>query len=359
VLGFVVAAALAAWQAKGLPPVITDWAGGILIAGAVSWAGAAVLALAEIGAVRFKLDLDPRRLAATALTLVAVASSVVVFAHLASGSWGELQPVRGRALPATVTGGQARVLWLAGRPDHGLDYAVTGPGGRTLLDSGRPAPVPAAEALGSVVTDIAQARTHRAGAMLRMFNIGYVVVRPGPDADRLTALVARQQDLVWRPSSQAGLYEGPDVSPGGWLLPGDPPQQVQDLVVAEPPVALRGTGLGNGTGQVKGPGTVLVPVPAGRTWTAWVGDTQLEPTTALGWEQAFVLPQGVSGVLQIRETGQNRRNTLLLVEGLLVLAAFATLFRPTRTAPPSAPITLDDTVTDLPVVELTRQGVAR
>jgi GT2 family glycosyltransferase len=359
VLGFVVAAALAAWQAKGLPPVITDWAGGILIAGAVSWAGAAALALAGIGAVRFKLDLDPRRLAAATLALVAVASSVVVFAHLASGSWGELQPVRGRALPATVTGDQARVLWLAGRPDRGLDYAVTGPGGRTLLDSGRPAPAPAAEALGSVVTDIAQARTHRAGAMLRMFNIGYVVVRPGPDADRLTALVARQQDLVWRPSSQAGLYEGPDVSPGGWLLPGDPPQHVQDLVVAEPPVALRGTGLGNGTGQVKGPGTVLVPVPAGRTWTAWVGDTQLEPTTALGWEQAFVLPQGVSGVLQIRETGQNRRNTLLLVEGLLVLAAFATLFRPTRTAPPSAPITLDDTVTDLPVVELTRQGVAR
>jgi GT2 family glycosyltransferase len=359
VLGFVVAAALAAWQAKGLPPVITDWAGGILVAGAVTWAGAAALALAGIGAVRFKLDLDPRRLAATTLALVAVASSAVVFAHLASGSLGELQPVRGRALPATVTGSQAWVLWLAGRPDHGLDFAVTGPGGRTLLDSGRPAPVPAAEALGSVVTDIAQARTHRAGAMLRMFNIGYVVVRPGPDADRLTGLVARQQDLVWRPSSQAGLYEGPDVSPGGWLLPGNPPQQVQDLVVAETPIALRGTGLGNGTGQVEGPGTVLVPMPAGRTWAAWVGDTQLEPTSALGWEQAFVLPRGVSGVLQIRETGQNRRNTLLLVEGLLVLAAFATLFRPTRTAPPSAPITLDDTVTDMPVVELTRQGVAR
>jgi hypothetical protein len=358
VLGFVMAAALAAWRAKGLPPAITVWPGGLRVAGSVVWAGAAALALAGIGAIRLKLDLDLRRLGATVLALVTVASSVVVFAHLASAEWGQLKPVRNRALPATVTGSQARVLWLSGRPDRGLDFAVTGPNGRTLLDSGRPTPPAAAEALGSVVTDIAQARTHRAGAMLRVFNIGYVVVRPGPDADRLTGLVARQQDLVWRPSSQAGLFEGPDVSPGGWLLPGDPPQRVQDLVAAAAPRALRG-GFGNGSGQVEGPGTVVVPAPAGRTWTASVGGTTLQPTSALGWQQAFVLPQGVSGQLQVRETGQPRRSTLLLVEGLLVLAALATLFRPTRAAPPSAPIALDDTVTDLPVVELTRQGATR
>jgi GT2 family glycosyltransferase len=358
VLGFVAAAALAAWQAKGLPPEFTNWPGGVMVAGAVAWAAAAALALAGIGSFKFKLDLDPRRLGATVLALLTVASSVVVFAHLATGSWAELQPVRGHALPATVTGSQARVLWLAGRPDHELDFAVTGPSGRTLLDSGRPAPAPAAEALGSLVTDIAQARTHRAGSMLRLFDIGFVAVRSGPDADRLTDLVARQQDLVWRPSSQAALFQGPDVAPSGWVLPGRLPQRLQDLVVAPAPVPLHGR-LGDGVGQVNGPATVVLPVPTGHAWSAWVGDTRLEPTTVLGWEQGFVVPQGVRGALQVQETGQGERRTLLLIEGLLALAVVATLFRPTRAAPPAAPISLDDTVTDLPVAELTRQGAAR
>jgi len=359
ILGFVAGAALAAWQASGQPPAFTNWPGGVMVAGAVAWAAAAALALAGIGSFKLKLDLDPRRLGATALALLAVASSVVVFAHLAAGSWAQLQPVHGRALPATVTGGTSRVLWLAGRTDHGLDYAVTGPSGRTLLDTGRPAPAEAAEALGSVVTDIAQARTHRAGSMLRLFNIGFVAVRPGPDADRLTDLVARQQDLVWRPSSQAALFEGPDTAPSGWVLPGQLPQRLQDLVVAKAPVPLRGGGLTSGARQVDGPATVVLPVPAGGTWSAWVGGTRLEPTTVLGWEQGFVVPQGVSGLVQVTETGQGRRSTLLLIEALLVLAAVATLFRPTRAAPPAAPITLDDTVTEIPVAELTRQGAAR
>jgi GT2 family glycosyltransferase len=359
VLGFVVAAALAAYQGKGLPPVLTNWPGGVMVAGAVAWAAAAALALAAIGSFKLKLDLNPRRLGATALALLAVATSVVVFAHLAAGSWAELQPVRGHALPATVTGSQSRVLWLAGRPDHGFDYAVTGPSGRTLLDPGRPAPTAAAEALGSLVADIAQARTHRAGSMLRMFNIGFVAVRPGPEADRLTDLVARQQDLAWRPSSQAALFQGPDVAPSGWVLPGRTPQRLQDLLVAPPPVPLRGAGLTSGSGRVTGPATVVVPAPAGRGWSAWVGGTRLEPTTVLGWAQGFAVPQGVGGALRVRQTGEGRRGALLLLEGLLALAAVATLFRPTRAAPPVAPITLDDTVSDLPVAELSRQGAAR
>src|SRR5206468_11891285 len=119
VLGYVAAAALAAYQGKGLPPLLTDWPGGVMVAGAVAWAAAAALALAGIGSLKLKLDLNLRRLGATALALLAVASSVLVFAHLAAGSWAQLQPVRGHALPATVTSSRSRVLWLAGRPDHG------------------------------------------------------------------------------------------------------------------------------------------------------------------------------------------------------------------------------------------------
>jgi hypothetical protein len=49
-----------------------------------------------------------------------------------------------------------------------------------------------------------------------------------------------------------------------------------------------------------------------------------------------------------------------VLEGLLVLAAVATLARPTRVAPPVAPSAIDDTTgTDLRLAGLARGGVAR
>src|SRR5207247_9290830 len=116
-------------------------------------------------------------------------------------------------------------------------------------------------------------------------------------------------------------------APSGWVLPGRTPQRLQDLVVAPHPAPLRGGGLTDGSGPVKGPATVVLPVPAGRGWSAWVGGTRLEPSTVRGWEQGFGVPQGGGGPLQVRETGESRRRTLLLIEGLLVLAVVATLFR--------------------------------
>lgn len=356
-LGLAVAAALAAWQASGLPPTFADWPGGVLVLGAVAWAGAAGLALAGFGSMRLKLELSPRRVASTLLALLAVAGGVLVLAHVARGAWSPLRPVREHALPATVTGTQARVLWLAGRPDHGVDFAVTGPDGRTLLDSGKPAPRAAAEALETLVTDIVQARTHRVGAMLRMFNVGYVVVRPGPDADRLAGLVGRQQDLTLRPSPQAAMYQGPAVSPSGWVIRGQAPTRIQDVVTGPGLAPLRGPGA---PASVTGPATVLLPVPASGTWRATVGGAELQPTTVLGWEQGFIVPAGRSGPVRIERLGQDRRDMLLLIEGLLLLAAVATMLRPTRAAPPAAPITLDDTTTgDIRIAELTRQGAAQ
>jgi GT2 family glycosyltransferase len=353
-LGLAVAAFLAAIQASDLSSAFTDWPGGMLVLGAVAWAGAAGLALAGFGSMRVGFALSPRRVAATALALLAVAGSVLVLAHVARGAWSPLRPVREHALPATVTGTEARVLWLAGRPDRGVDFAVTGPDGRTLLDSGKPAPPAAAEALETLVTDIVQARTHRVGAMLRMFNIGYVVVRRGPGADRLAGLVGRQQDLTLRPSPQAALYQGPSVSPGGWVIRGEAPTRIQDLVTGPGLVPLRGPGA---PATVRGPATVVLPVPAAKNWRATVSGAELQRTAVLGWEQGFIVPAGVSGSVRLERLGQDRRDALLLVQGLLALAAVATMLRPTRAAPPAAPITLDDTTTgDIRIAELTRQG---
>jgi GT2 family glycosyltransferase len=357
VSGLVAAAALAAWQAKGIGPTLTDWPGGVLVAGSVAWAGAAGLALAGFGSTRLKLELDPRRVAATLLAVAVVAGGVLVLAHVARGSWAPLRPVREQALPATVTRTDARVLWLAGRADHGVDFAVTGPDGRSLLDSGKPAPPAAARALGTLVTDIVQARTHQVGAMLRMFNVGWIVVRPGPDADRLAGLVGRQQDLTLRPSPQAAMYQGPEASKAGWVIRGPSPARLQDVVTGPGLAPLQGPGA---VRAVSGPATVVLPVPASGTWRAWAGGVRLRPVTVLGWEQGFAVPAGVSGPVRLALVGQERRSILLLLEALLVLAAVATMLRPTRAAPPPAPVTLDDTMTgDIRIGELTRQGAAR
>jgi GT2 family glycosyltransferase len=359
--GFLAAALLAAWQAKGLPPRVTDWPAGLLVPGAVAWAAATGLALAGVGQALLRLNLrfNLRRVTAAVLVLFSAVTGLLVLGHLVRGAWSPLEAVEGPSLPATVTRGQTRVLWLAGRSDHGVDFAVTGPKGRTLLDPGRP-PAEAAGALGGVVTDIVEARTHRAGSMLRMFGIGHVVVRPGPEADRLVDLVARQQDLDAKPTEQAGLFQGPGVPATAWVLPGEtPPPEVQGILTSPPPDPVPDPGTGRT--QAAGPGTVALLVPEADAWRATVAGRRLEPTGALGWAQGFRLPAGVTGDLDVQRTGQDRRATLLVIEGLLVLAAVATMARPTRVAPPVAPATAVDDTTggDLRLAGLARGGVAR
>jgi GT2 family glycosyltransferase len=360
--GFLVAALAAAWQAKGLLPRVTDWPAGLLVPGAVAWAAACGLGLAGVGQAlrRLAARSSLRRGVAAALVLCSAVTGLLVAGHLVRGGWSPMEAVDSPALPATVTRGQARVLWLAGRPDHGVDFAVTGPKGRTLLDPGR-LPARAVDDLGSVVTDIVEARTHRAGSMLRMFGIGYVVVRPGAEADRLVDLVARQQDLDAKPTEQAGLFAGPGVPQTAWVIPGEtPPAQVQGMLTAteQPdPVPDPDTRRVEATG----PGTVVLLVPEAQVWRATVGGARLEPTTALGWAQGFKLPAGTSGNLEVQRTGQDRRLYLLLLEALLVMATVATMARPTRVAPPVAPVTsVDDTTGgDLRLAGLARGGVAR
>jgi hypothetical protein len=359
-IGFVVAAMAAAWQAKGLAPRVTDWPAGLLVPGAVAWAAAAGLGLAGIGQAMRQLDVrfSLRRVTAAGLVLLSAVTGLLVAGHLVRGVWSPMVAVDSPALPATVTRSQARVLWLAGRPDHGVDFAVTGPKGRTLLDPGRP-PAVAADDLGAVVTDIVQARTHRAGSMLRMFGIDYVVVRPGAEADRLVDLVARQQDLDAKPTEQAALFQGPrDATATGWVVAGDvPPSEVQAMLTAPPPQPVPGPA--GGRVDTAAPGSLVLTVPAAEPYRASVASAPLEPTVAFGWAQAFRLPASATGDVEVWQTGQQRRVTLLLLEGLLVLTALATMARPTRVAPPVAPSEVEDTGTDLRLGALAPGGVAR
>jgi len=184
------------------------------------------------------------------------------------------------------------------------------------------------------------------------------VVRQGPEADRLADLVARQQDLDAKPTEQAALFQGPEATATGWVVGGDaPPSDVQAMLTAEPPRPVPDPA--GGQVDTTAPGTLVLTVPAAEPYRASVGSTPLEPTTAFGWAQAFRLPASAAGDVEVWQAGQQRRFTLLLIEGLLVLAALATMARPTRVAPPVAPTELEDTSTDLRLAGLARGGVAR
>jgi GT2 family glycosyltransferase len=386
VAGMLAACTVATLQSHGLPPrIATEWPAGLMIPGAVCWAAATGLALAGLGAALGHPGLGPRRLGAAVLGLLAIATSVLLAGVLVRGSWSPIGSVGSPSLPATVRQSEGRVLWLAGRADHGVDFAVTGSGGRTVLDSGRLGDSRAREALQSVVTDIVQARTHEAGSMLQLFGVGYVAVRPGPEAERLVDLVARQQELRSRPTDQAGLFQGPVTEPSAWILSGEPPPVARGVITGPPLLRVgqvdalfsgpRGIDLPDrAIAQVQdvsatlaegpnaaasGTATLVLPVPADRAWRAEAGGTALEPTTVFGWAQGFKLPAGAeNGALQVERKGQQRRMVFLLIEGLLVLIALATMARPTKVAPPVAPMALDDTTTtDLRLATLARGGV--
>lgn len=361
-------------QVHGLTlAVARDWPAGLLVPGAVAWAAATGLAMAGLGLALRQSRLSLRRLGAAVLGLLAVATGLLVAGYLVRGSWDPLHAVRSPSLPATVRQGQSRVLWLASRAGGGVSFAVTGPDGRTLVDSGRPGADPATRTLGSVVTDVVEARTHQAGSMLELFGIGYVAVRSGPGDSRLVDLVARQQELRSRPTDQAGLFQAPLTAPTAWLLADQPPANPRGVLTGTAPTSVpgveavfsgrRGARLpARATGGVPAPGpaTLMLPVPAGKEWRASLDGTPLTSTTVFGWAQGFKLPDGVGGALEVRRGGQQRRMVYLLIEGLLLLMALATLARPTRAAPPAAPVALDDTTTtDLKLATLAARGGAR
>jgi GT2 family glycosyltransferase len=386
--GMLAACAVATFQAHGLPPrIATEWPAGVLVPGAVCWAAATGLALAGLGAALRQRGLGLRRAGGALLALLALATSVLIAGFLVRGSWSPIQSVETPSLPATVRQGEGRVLWLAGRADHGVDFAVTGSGGRTMIDSGGFGGDRGRRALQSVVTDIVEARTHEAGSMLQLFGVGYVAVRPGPEAERLVDLVARQQELRSRPTDQAGLFQGPVTQPSAWIIQGEPPAETRGVLTG--PALVRVSGVdavfsgaigaklpARAVGQVQSsaastlaaasatsaaPGsrsaTLVLPVPADRAWRASAGGAALRPTTVFGWAQGFKLPGGAGGAVEVRRSGQQRRMVLLLVEGLMVLTALATLARPTKVAPPVAPMALDDTTTtDLRLATLARGG---
>jgi GT2 family glycosyltransferase len=329
-------ALIAAWQARGTGLTVVDWPGGMLVPGAVAWAAIAGIGFSTVLPALSRARHSTERAVATFLTVLTALGGLLIVGSLVRGDWGlNAEPER---LPATVSASSARVLWLSSRPGGGVYWAVTGPNGRTLTADARPSSASAEKAVEGIVTDVMESRTHRAGTLLRTFNIGFVVVRPGPDAARISDQLARQGDLESQVTDQAGLYAGPGPAPGGLLVSGDVPDRPEELLAAPAAPKALGGRLPHPAGDVTGPGTILLPMPADAGWRATVGGTTLRPGTTFGWSQSFRVPDGASGRLSVDYKGQRTRTFAVIGEIVLILLGLAMLARPTRRPPPPAPV---------------------
>lgn len=289
--GFLGAAVVAAGQAKGLSPLVTDWPATMLIPGAVAWAAAAGLAL--IGLRQLLVEpgrwVTMRRAAAAGLVLLGVGTALLVVGHLTRGAWSPLQRAQQQTAFAAVSDPDARVLWVAGRPDHSVDLSITGPAGRTFLDPGRVLPPAADQALRSLIDDIVNGRVRNASAMLHTFGIGWVAVEPGPDAQRLRDAMVRQgmgsREVSVGPATQRYLVPVYSLMVPGYQQP-IPPQEGVDMAVRGIPEPVRRPRMSlaaPGYGQPIPPAEVI-DLSAGRTVsseTLYIFESTGTPPTAM------------------------------------------------------------------------------
>jgi hypothetical protein len=256
-------------------------------------------------------------------------------------AWGGLDKIP--AAWAVVDGGAQggfNVLWLGGGPDPfpapggdpqatiaggqtSLTYAITGRGGASVLDTGRPLAGPGADALRAALEQIVDGRTSHGGALLAPFGIRYVVAATGALPSVALARLKEQVDMD--PTTANGLIiyrDSASLPPAGALTldpsdekiltTGDLSQIAQlGAAAAVPLTAVRGGWDGSATGGQ----TVYIATEFSGSWR---DGTQTAATRAFGWATAF---PNVSGAVYVRNVGRSAFHRLLHALELWVLAA--------------------------------------
>lgn len=295
----------------------------------------------------FKLDL-PRRgfglIQGGALFLLAASAAMLVAGFAPAvwhGDWGtgkgsdreneDIVAQVGSLFEAESQAiGEFRALWvgegwtspipLASRPSGAI--FVTGSRGQVMTDLFQRSTGGSQRQFERVIDSVRTGSTDRGGSLLGAFNIHMVVVERSADAtawltQRDLALVRSEADyLVLRndaPLSRAGLYtQLPEIVTA--LDEGDPtiasgmPQTVIETFDQRRSYEYVGQ-------QVSTPGTVFLAEASDDGWTATIDGEALERTNG-GWGNAFVLPSGRDGRLEI--TYPRRLGAILwLVAGFL------------------------------------------
>jgi GT2 family glycosyltransferase len=241
----------------------------------------------------------------------------------------------GEPLPAP--GGPPVGTARAGRASVG--FSVTGAGGASALDTGRPVAGKGYEQLRLALTQILAGDTRHGGALLAPFGIRYVVADPDLAAAATRGL-ARQLDLDALPAEgllilinakappRASLVETP-----GWIRPAGKADPVGPEVEALPvPTA---TTLDGGGEVYRGSGTTdrsLVLIASqfdGRWRLVPEGKSPLAPFEAFGWATGFRVPADTS-TFSVRFGGQRARTAAVALLAALWAAGLWMTRRPAR-----------------------------
>lgn len=276
-----------------------------------------------------------RQLAAVLIATLAAALPVV-----AAGAWvvrGADDPLRRGGtgvLPAfaraevEATPG-LRALALAPRADGRLGYDLLRGNGPSLEVAGLAPTAGQQDLLDRLVADVASPRGSDAAEALSTRAVRYVVLRPGPGAEQVTAALDAQPGLVRRTAGSVALWRV--VAPSNRLsvLPPELAQQALsgarapslEQLRATPPLALTAGREGASVDLPPGDqGRLLVLADAREGgWHARLDGRALPARTAWGWAQAFVLPPG-GGRLEL-EHAQSGRQAGLAVQLVALLAA--------------------------------------
>lgn len=308
-----------------LPPIVASpTEAGVVVA--VAFAG-----LAGIAVGAFRLDLPRRDFGYMHwVTLGALSLSIFLLAAglgpaLLHGEW---EPGRdaGRAEPEIVAQigsllsaeaeevGPFRTLWIGSKwapPTASVSRPVseaflTAPEGQTLTDLFEREEGAADRQLQRVVDSVEDGATDEGGALLGVFNVGYVVLETDESAEpwlgqRDLGLIRKEPDFLLLQNQstlpRAGLY---DSIPGLVEAIGGEGSRLDSVTPSEGRAVLdRRTAARYVAENLSEGGELFLAEAADESWKASIDGEDLERTDA-GWGNGFVVPSDATGSLVVR-----------------------------------------------------------
>jgi GT2 family glycosyltransferase len=272
----------------------------------------------------------------TAAVLAALAAAVPV---VAAASWvarGADDPIRRGGTGVLPAFARAEIegtpglrgLTLRPRADGRLGYDLVQGDARSLADAGlQPTPAQRAD-LDRVVADLASPRGSDAAEALSTRAVRYVALRPGPGSEQVLEALDAQPGLVRRSAGDVDLWRV--IAPTSRLsvlpattarvaLSGVRAPTLQQLRTGRP-VSLDAGREGASTDVGSGESGRLLVLADAREggWHARLDGKPLQPRTAWGWAQAYLLPPE-GGRLELTHAQSGRRSALI-VELVALLA---------------------------------------
>ncbi len=205
----------------------------------------AILVAVGIASVASGLERESfgfRQIGTGALTVVLATGLIFQAIATATGTWGvggeDRLPAAWFLVDSSVPG-SFRILWLGaddgspfpapgGDPEGVVEvggatvaYGITGRGGTSAFDLGRPVVGRGQDALEATLVELLSGSTSHAGALLAPFGVRFVVAGTGSLPDEARAALDRQVDLDHRPATDLVLFHNAVMLPPATVLEAD------------------------------------------------------------------------------------------------------------------------------------------